>query len=346
MCSMLQANCRITGMTGADDTYHRKFDQELANYRDMEVVHDLPPIAEYWAATHLVPIAQQFGFSTITQFYCNYIAKFRAANQLPGAMHILSIGAGNCDQEIDIARQLREIGTEDFVIECVDINPDMLGRGSDAAGAQGLAGHFRFTCSDITRFGLQGQVQVVIANQSLHHMVELEQLFVMISASLHPQGYFLTHDMIGRNGHQRWPEALRYVEQLWADLPEQYKFNHQLQRVDRDFVNWDCSGEGFEGIRAQDILPLLVDRFGFDLFLAYGNLIDVFVDRGYGPNFAVDNPADCRFIDNLHFTDQLLLELGDIKPTHLLAAMMLKGAGAELKYHRNLSPAFCLRQPD
>jgi SAM-dependent methyltransferase len=350
MCCMLQLpDCTDrphAGMTENDNTYNRKLDQELANYRNMEEVHYLPPIAGYWAANHLVPIARQFGFSTITQFYCDYIVKFRTASLPDGTMHILSIGAGNCDQEINIAGQLRESGHDNFVIECVDINPDMLDRGCKAAEAQDMTGHFRFVCTDITSLDFLGQPHVVIANQSLHHMLELELLFDRIAANLHPQGFFLTHDMIGRNGHQRWPEALRYVEQLWAGLPDRYKFNHQLKRVDRDFVNWDCSGEGFEGIRAQDILPLMVDRFEFDLFLAYGNLIDIFVDRGYGPNFSVDSPEDCRYIDNVHFMDQLLLELGDIKPTHVLAAMKLKGAGAVLKFHRNLSPAFCVRQPD
>jgi SAM-dependent methyltransferase len=332
-------------MSESDNNYRRKLDQELANYRDVEVVHDLPPIAEYWAATHLVPIAQQFGFSTITQFYCNYISKCIRAGQDADPVRMLSVGAGNCDQEIEIARQLNSQGTTGFVIDCVDINARMLARGRAAADRQGLSDSFRFTCSDIASLRIDAPLHVVIANQSLHHMVELELLFDRITANLHPQGYFLTHDMIGRNGHQRWPEALRIVERLWADLPERYKYNHQLQRHDREFVNWDCSGEGFEGIRAQDILPLLLEKFDFDLFLAYGNLIDVFVDRGYGPNFAPDNAEDRRYIDNIHFLDQVLLELGDIKPTRLLAAMTLKGQGTALQYHRNLSPQFCLRQP-
>jgi len=38
-----------------------------------------------------------------------------------------------------------------------------------------------------------------------------------------------------------------------------------------DLRYWDCSKQGFEGIRAQDILPLLVKKFSFRSFLGFGN---------------------------------------------------------------------------
>ncbi len=66
---------------------------------------------------------------------------------------------------------------------------------------------------------------------------------------------FVTNDMIGRNGHQRWPEALEIVNQYWHELPEAYRYNKLLSRYEPEYMNWDCSTEGFEGIRAQDILP-------------------------------------------------------------------------------------------
>ena len=49
--------------------------------------------------------------------------------------------------------------------------------------------------------------------------------------------------------------------------------------IEEQYENWDCSEEGFEGIRAQDILKLLNKNFYFKKFLAYGNLIDIFIDR-------------------------------------------------------------------
>jgi hypothetical protein len=152
-------------------------------------------------------------------------------------------------------------------------------------------------------------------------VVALEHLFDVVGASLQPHGRFIVSDMIGRNGHQRWPEALAIVRELWRDLPPSYRYNRQLQRYEPEFLDWDCSTSGFEGIRAQDILPLLLDRFGFDMFLGFANVIDPFIDRGFGPNFSADSQSDREFIDRVHERDQAEIDAGSIKPTHMFAVM-------------------------
>jgi trans-aconitate methyltransferase len=48
---------------------------------------------------------------------------------------------------------------------------------------------------------------VIMANHSLHHIVELEKTFDTIFDCLNENGIFATCDMIGRNGHMRWPET-------------------------------------------------------------------------------------------------------------------------------------------
>src|SRR5262249_45193314 len=144
---------------------------------------------------------------------------------------------------------------------------------------------------------------VVLANQCLHHVVELESLLDGIYRTLSPDGFFLIDDMIGRNGHQRWPEALHFVKKFWRELPDSYRFNVGLKRIDKHYENSDFSTNGFEGIRAEDILPLLVERFHFDFFVGFGNVVDVFLDRVYGPNFDPRKEWDREFIDRVHEVD-------------------------------------------
>lgn len=141
----------------------------------------------------------------------------------------------------------------------------------------------------------------------------------------------------------RWREAELILEPLWRSLPDRYKYNHQLQRLDAQFVNWDCSVEGFEGIRCQDILPLLIRRFYFHTFLAYGNLTDVFVDRSDGHNFDPQNPADLAFIQHLARLNDVLIGHGVIKPTMLFASM--SKSPSEMTCYRRWRPEFCLRDP-
>lgn len=161
----------------------------------------------------------------------------------------------------------------------------------------------------------------MIANQSLHHVVELEHLFDQIRFSMSEDGSFIVSDMIGRNGHQRWPEALEVVESIWRDLDEKYKFNNQLRRQEDKFLNWDSSGAGFEGIRAQDVLPELIRRFSFEFFYGYGNVIDIFVDRSFGPNFDPEDAADRALIDKIQAMDIEMLGDGRLTPTHMFAVM-------------------------
>jgi SAM-dependent methyltransferase len=322
--------------------YDSRIQSEIAAFENLNV-QDLPPIMYYWANRHLLPMLEPLGFTNAIQFVRLYLA--RVCRQFPAdTVSFLSIGAGTCASEINIAEWLRENSIENYVFECVDINPRLLEKGRMLAEEKSLSNHFRFAPFDVNGWKPVRQYHAIVAFQSLHHFVELEILFDKISQVLHPAGYFLTDDMIGRKGHQRWPEALKFVNELWRELPRKYTYNHQLKRFEKEYENWDCSTEGFEGIRAQDILPLLIDRFHFELFIGFGNIIDIFVDRAFGPNFDPANEWDRSFIDRVHELDVDEIEAGRLKPTHMIAAMRTRPVERTLM-HKHLSPDFCVRRP-
>jgi hypothetical protein len=56
-------------------------------------------------------------------------------------------------------------------------------------------------------------------------------------------------------------------------------------------------------------------RFYFELFIGFGNIIDVFVDRAYGPNFDPANEWARSFIDRVQSLDQIEIESGRVQ-TH------------------------------
>jgi hypothetical protein len=89
----------------------------------------------------------------------------------------------------------------------------------------------RFTRADFNRWRPNRTYDVVMANQSLHHVLESRALCSTRSATaIGNDGVFVTSDMIGRNGHQRWPEALAILQEFWRELPESYRYNLQLRR--------------------------------------------------------------------------------------------------------------------
>ncbi|QNK65897.1 class I SAM-dependent methyltransferase [Variovorax sp. PAMC26660] len=315
--------------------YSDQIERELTQYNDQIDVHELPSVFDYWSNKYILPLFHECGFSTVDEFYAKNLVQ--AAQRVGGTARFISIGAGNCDTEIRVVKLMLELGLKDFEFECLDLNPTMLDRGREAVDASGLGRIFRFVQGDFNAWIPSGEYAGVMANHSLHHVTNLEGLFDSIKASLNPRGYFVSSDMIGRNGHMRWPEALGHVERIWQELPAERRYNHQMRRAEPTFVNWDCSSEGFEGIRAQDILPLLVDRFDFPVFLAFGNVINPFVDRCFGPNFDADSADDRAFIDRIHAIDEAGFESGELTPTQMLAVMSPTAVDSHV-YARGLSP--------
>ncbi|APU32463.1 hypothetical protein UYA_23060 [Ectopseudomonas alcaliphila JAB1] len=326
---------------GADDEYRNKIQQELAIYEKQINVHDLPDIYHYWSNKYLAPIFNDAGFSSIAEFFSSNLLVAATRTRCNKACFV-SVGSGNCDLEVSIAKNLVNAGLDNFVLECLEINPVMLERGRQIAKENGVLNNMIFVEADFNTWQADKKYHGVMANQSLHHVTRLEHLFEQITKALHKDGSFVISDMIGRNGHQRWPEALDVVQKFWKKLPDKQKFNVLLNRFEKEYDNWDCSKEGFEGIRAQDILPLLVQRFQCEKFVGFGNVIDVFVDRCFGHNFSRESQEDRDLIDKVHAEDEAGFESGSLTPTHMMA-VFVGTMHCEPYYSRGITPDAILR---
>jgi hypothetical protein len=196
------------------------------------------------------------------------------------------------------------------------------------ARREGLRDHFRFVEGDVSEPVVEAGIyyDIHLAHHILHHVQALEHLFSRIEGTMSPESLFLVADVIGRNGHMRWPETLSVVEKLWQHLPLRYRFNHQSRKSEPYFINRDYSKVGFEGIRAQDILPLLNEKFLFEEFIGWGGILDVFIDRAYGPNFSLSNKDDTGFADYVYNLEKHLQIEGIVKPTQMIARLRSKDA--------------------
>lgn len=333
---------RRHGAPPAVDAYSARLAREKERF-DAEInVHDLPEIFHYWSNKYLRPFLNGFGYDNIDDFFAREIARTAEGRDHP--LRIASVGCGDCAPEVNIARGLDAIGVRDYRMLCLDISNAALERGRHAATDAGVADRFDFQPHDFNQGLPAGRFDVVIANQSLHHVAELERLFGSIRNQLTPGGCFLVSDMIGRNGHMRWPEARALVDELWESLPDSYRYNRQLQRQEQQFMDWDCAQEGFEGVRAQDVLPLLLEHFSPRVLLAWGNIVDVFIDRGFGHNFHARTEWDLAFIDRVHAVDSGAIAQGRIKPTHLLGKFQMEPG--ECIHVPGLPPADVVRVPE
>jgi SAM-dependent methyltransferase len=302
---------------------------------------DLPPAFHHWSERHVRPKLEALGVASLEDFFVGNLV--RLAEQTDREIAVLSLGSGNGEQELGWLAAAAELGARNIRLRLMDINPAMQQRAADQAASIGVADRVDLLVQDFNVWRADREHDVVIANQSLHHVVALEHLYREIRDSLHPDGVLVVSDMIGRNGHRRWPEALEVVERLWATLPPSLRRNSVTGQIDYDFPDEDYSSVGFEGVRAQDVLPLLLDNFHPELFLAFANVVDPFVDRIYGGNFNLDQPDHVHFVEQLGVLDDALIDTGVLTPTHLIATFRTRPV--PVRFHGRRSPERCVRDP-
>ncbi len=321
--------------------YRMQTAAERLIYRLTPSVHDLPPIFHYWSNKYLRPQFERFGFSSPDQFFIHEILKLAEQRS---ALNIFSLGSGRCESEIDIALALRTNGFADFLITCSDLSEHVLAGARAKAEQFNLEKNFCFLQVDLNHCTLEGQFDIVLANQSLHHIVELERVFDEVKKALRTlDGSFLICDTIGRNGHMLWPELLEEVQKRWVKLDAARRFDSATGRIEPNYLSYDSSKVGFEGIRAQDILPELMKRFEFELFLPYGGLVVPFVERRMGMNFNVNNSADLAFVDALAERECEIFADLVVKPTQMIAVLRTHKVSDRRLFDAGFTPERCVR---
>ncbi len=321
--------------------YEELIARQIEQYKEMEIMHDLPPIHRYLSAKYTKDrFTSITGCTDVVSLYATY---FRKSLQESDSNFLISIGSGDCSIEIEIVKKLLETGDKFFFI-CLELSPILIAKARQRIDAESLGDVITVTQIDLNKWQPRNSFAGVMAHHSLHHFLELEELFGLIKKNLARNGRFVTCDIIGRNGHMRWPEALLLTRKIWERLPRKYKYNHQFREYDDFYNNFDCSTEGFEGIRAQDILPLLVTQFSFEVFFGYGNLIDPFIDRTFGPNYDPAIPRDAAFIEYVQDLNDKLISEGILKPTAIIAVMVNEPV-ATPKIYANWAPSFAIRDP-
>jgi len=324
-------------------THEQRVQEQIKQYEKTENMHtQLSDIFSYWQAEYF---RERFRdvcqVNNHIEFYGRPIMD---AIQKSGCKNVISFGCGDAQVESSVAAYMVKMGCDDFKFHCVELSPFQIARGEEFVAKEGLEKHFVFVEDDFNTWKSAGEKYAgAMCHHALHHVQELEHLFSSIKEGLHSKGVFCTFDVVGRNGHKRWPEVLEIVKKIWAFLPEDKKYHHLLKVVQEEYVNWDCSTEGFEGIRSQDILPQLLETFSFKTFFAFGNLIDPFTSRGFGANYLPSEPRDIAFIDFIQYLNDLLIDLGHVKPTRMCAVMTPDQDG-EVRCYKNWTPEFCLRK--
>jgi SAM-dependent methyltransferase len=311
----------------SSDTQSRRIASEIRVFAGQEQLHASNPAADWRNIADLAaPLQQQFGVQLVHEIYATVIHQ---ALQRVGPAPVYSIGCGAGAEEIEVLRAADRLGFAPFAIFGLELSPISVERAEAAAAAAGYADRFLPRVHDLNA-GLPAlaPAAAIMAHHVLHHIVELELLYAHLAAGLHPQGSFVTYDMMGRNGHMRWPEVLPAVRALWQHLPERYRHDHVWHRPMPHFQDWDCAIEGFEGVRAQEVLPLLAEHFVPARLVTRGAVMEVFTSDRVGPGFDPFTREDDRaFLGAVAEWERGLLARRETTPTEFVGEFRRRDSG-------------------
>jgi SAM-dependent methyltransferase len=234
-------------VTGNYD-YPRLVDEEKAHFADIVVtdqlkeggIHASSAWTFYW--DHVGEVLARSGYSDLPGYLC------RSLKDTIRPIEILSLASGYCGHELDLARRM----TLPYTITCTDLNERMFERARDAARTEGLMMNFQE--ADLNFIAINpARYDLIFAHAAIHHVINLEYLFDQIAAGLRPNGILSLTEVVGKNRKLIWDQNEHYANALLELMPE------RLTRGIRLAVREDP--DGMEGIRQEDILPLLRQQF-------------------------------------------------------------------------------------
>ena len=211
--------------SSAEADYQLRIQSQIKQYeREGSLRPPQPETAVYYTKHFLQKrFHDVFGVNNHIEFYYQ---PFATSIRSTGSKHVASIGSGECDLELLVAQGLLKSGISEFVIHCLELSPILTDRAKIKTKEAGLEDRFAFHNVDVRDWCPAQKFAGYMAHHSLHHILRLENLFRVVKSSLTKGGVFLSCDMIGRNGHMRWPEAQELLDRLWHVLPREKRFHN------------------------------------------------------------------------------------------------------------------------
>lgn len=177
----------------------------------------------------------------------------------------------------------------------LDINKDLLGMASAQFSPSVKIDLIQADVNDLSYTGEKWDI--ILCVSALHHVVELEKLISFCHYSLNKGGEFWSiGEYVGRNGNRLWPDAYEEADKFFKTLPEKFRLNQHTNQVDQIIPNKDYSVGFFEGIRSEDIEPIL-DRWFHQKDVYKANcFLWRLMDLAYSDNYNMSDSEDLSWV--------------------------------------------------
>lgn len=216
----------------------------------------------------------------------------KAANS--NTVKVLSLCSGSARIEANMASQC----PANVEWSLLDINTDLLN-----LAAKQFPPDLKLDLieADVNQLCFSGEKwDVILCVSGLHHIVELEKLIQFCHTSLTEDGEFWSiGEYVGKNGNRLWPPAKHEANKLFQQLPEKYRLNRHTQQNDIEVPDGDCSVGFFEGIRSEDIEPIISRWFEARTLYRKNCFLWRLTDSAYSDNYNLSDPVDRAWLIQL-----------------------------------------------
>ncbi len=208
-------------------------------------------------------------------------------------------------------------------MEGVDISPGALAVAKQRAREAGVQDRALFRVADLNRPVLQGPYDLVLFEQSLHHIDSLGEVLDECARALAPNGLFVINEYVGPDRFQ-WDDV---TQQLMASmlqrLPERYRIEpltgtvrSQASRVTAEQV---IAVDPSEAIHSSQILRECASRFDVVEKREFGGTLLAFGLAEIIANFDPDSEQDVSILNELIEYEESLILNGTLKSDFAVA---------------------------
>lgn len=224
-----------------------------------------------------------------------------------GALKCLSLGCGIGNLE----RHLLSLG---FFrqIDAVDISEESISQAKKTACKMNFK--VKYKISDLNSIKLpQNKYDVVFANMSLHHVKNLESLFIKIEECLVNDGLFILNEYVGPNQFQYNKKQVGIINEIIELLPKQYRKRVTDDKTLKPFfvppsIEYMNENDPSEAIRSSDILKYSNEYFEVLEKKDYGGTITHMLLQDIAGNFHANNPKDKFAIEMITYVEKILIK--------------------------------------
>ena len=226
----------------------------------------------------------------------------------PG-LRALSPGCGTGVWEIDWAR-LGVFGN----ITGIDISPEQIERAGQLAKDAGLDHVLSYRVADARQvLRDEGQFDVVLALQALHHFRHVEGTMELIARALRPDGLLIFDDYVGPSKYQWASAQIRAANALLAGLPAERRVQNDgriKRRVLRPSLLSMRLDDPADAAESAALMPSLRRHFTIVEEHSYGSILPLAL-QDIAHNFTADDPATAQAVEQcIAAEDEALARLG------------------------------------